>query len=253
MMVEFQKNIMIKGTIVCETGLHIGSTRGEMSIGGVEVIVIVDPKTGRPVIPGSSLKGKIRSLLELKDRMYSSDGQPHGHKQDEKCEDPNCRICIVFGGSETKIGPTRLIVRDMIMDELPELELKTENVINRLTGKAEHPRTIERVPKGSTFVLDMIYGVYNIEDLNHLKTVFDGMALLEDSYLGASGSRGYGKVRFEKITFKVKTKADYQNGIKEEREPVTIVVDGAEKKEFTVNEVLLYFDKIKEKIEKTEN
>jgi len=163
------------------------------------------------VIPGSSLKGKIRSLLEMREQKYTSSGKPHGHEKD--CSDKDCRICTIFGSSDdVERGPTRLIVRDAIHKGRIETEVKAENVINRLTGKAESPRFFERVPAGTIFDFEMVYQIYNTADLEHLPYLFEGMHLLEDSYLGGSGSRGYGKIEFKEITLTVKTVEDYKNG-----------------------------------------
>jgi CRISPR-associated protein Csm3 len=240
--VEFQKNIIIHGRIQCKTGLHIGGAKEELEIGGTDAPVIIDPKTRKPVIPGSSLKGKMRALLELRDKSYSKKGSPHGHE--EKCEVPECKICTVFGSSaEIQRGPTRLIVRDAIMDEMPELEIKAENVINRLTGKAEHPRSSERVPAGSEFGLEMVYSVYNDNDLGYLRMVFEAMHSLEDNYLGGSGSRGYGKVEFKDIQLSVKTKTDYISGVAR-GVVVTLKINGEEKDRFEITELLQHFDNI---------
>jgi len=242
--IEFDRNVLISGKIICKTGLRIGGAKEELEIGGTDTPVIIDPKTRIPVIPGSSLKGKMRALLELRDKKYSKYGSPHAHG--EKCGDPKCKICTIFGSSEdVPRGPTRLIVRDVFMDEGPEIEIKAENVINRLTGKSEiGPRFLERVPAGSKFSLDMVYSIYNEEDLNNLKAVFEAMSLLRDSYLGGSGSRGYGKIEFTDIELKVRTKDDYTKGVEKE-EPIRIKVNEETIVKFTVNEILLYFDALK--------
>jgi len=230
-MVQFQKNIIINGKLKCETGLHIGAAKEALEIGGMDNPVIKDLYTGKPIIPGSSIKGKIRSLLELRDKKYDSDGTPHSHK--EKCSDPSCKFCIVFGSSgDIERGPTRLIVRDSICHDEVETEVKAENVINRLTGRAEHPRSQERVPAGTEFEFEMIYGIYDENDYPNLKFVFEGAKLLEDSYLGGSGSRGYGKVSFRELRFRVRASADYAKGGDGRR----ITVDG--KESFSVEELL---------------
>lgn len=212
---RFRGNLLIKGKIECLTGLHIGSSKAELEIGGLDNPIILDPQTKAPVIPGSSLKGKIRSLLELQEQKYTSSGKPHGHEKD--CSDNRCWLCTIFGSSDdVERGPTRLIVRDAIHNVHNgrfETEIKAENVINRVTGKAESPRFFERVPAGSTFDFEMVYQIYHTtSDLEHLAHLFEGMHLLEDSYLGGSGSRGYGKIQFKDITLTLKTAEDYKNG-----------------------------------------
>ncbi|MEA2074233.1 MAG: type III-A CRISPR-associated RAMP protein Csm3 [Euryarchaeota archaeon] len=212
MELNFEKNIRIKGTIVCETGLHISRAMESIDIGGVDAFVIRDMRTGRPYIPGSSLKGKIRSLLELEYGQYPTSGSRKGLS----CNCGECDICLIFGhtNKEKETGPTRIIVRDTEPTEAvgeEVVEIKGENTINRITSEAS-PRFFERVPAGSKFNFEMIYSVYHKGDLDRLKMLFEGMSHLEDNYLGGSGSRGYGKIRFEDLEFKQKTKQDYQEG-----------------------------------------
>lgn len=219
--IAFQKNILIRGTLVCDTGMHIGGVKESMEIGGTDNSVILDPRTNLPIIPGSSIKGKMRSLIELQGEYTLDDGKPHS------CDKPDCDLCIVFGRGATeavKSGPTRLIVRDAHPTEKTRdwwdrsedlvhgTEIKGENWINRITSAAD-PRFIERVPAGSEFEFEMIHSVYQTNDFpERLKLVFEGMHLLEDNYIGASGSRGYGKMRFKDIELKQKTKEDYMDG-----------------------------------------
>lgn len=219
--IRFQKNILIRGILVCDTGMHIGGVKGSMEIGGTDSPVILDPRTNLPMIPGSSIKGKMRSLIELQGEYTLDDGKLH------KCVNPDCDLCIVFGRGateEVESGPTRLIVRDAhptketrdwwgrSEDLVHGTEIKGENRINRITSAAT-PRFIERVPAISEFEFEMIYSAYQTNDFpERLKLVFKGMHLLEDNYIGASGSRGYGKVRFKDIELKQKTKNDYISG-----------------------------------------
>jgi CRISPR-associated protein Csm3 len=219
--IAFQKNILISGILVCDTGVHIGGVKESMEIGGTDSPVILDPRTNLPIIPGSSIKGKMRSLIELQGEYALDDGKPHS------CDKPGCDLCIVYGrGAKeaVKSGPTRLIVRDAhptketrdwwdrSEDLVHGTEIKGENWINRITSAAD-PRFIERVPARSEFKFEMIYSVYQTNDFpERLKLVFEGMHLLEDNYIGASGSRGYGKMRFKDIELKQKTKEDYMNG-----------------------------------------
>ncbi len=220
--VIFQKNILIKGVLVCDTGMHIGGVKESMEIGGTDSPVILDPRTHFPIIPGSSIKGKMRSLIELQGEYRIIDGNLHS------CDKADCDLCIVFGRGateEVKSGPTRLIIRDSppskktsewwkrTEDIVHGTEIKGENQINRFTSAAI-PRFIERVPAGSEFGFEMIYSVYQGKDFpDRLKLVFNGMHLLEDNYIGASGSRGYGKIQFKDIQLKQKTKNDYIRGI----------------------------------------
>jgi CRISPR-associated protein Csm3 len=196
--------IVLKGTITLETGMHIGGAKTALDIGGLDLPVIKTPK-GVPYIPGSSLKGKIRTLLAKKE------GSPDV-KHDSDI------LCKMFGGVEVKELQkaqeiTRLIFRDAYLDvekfkqDFPEKEVKletdfsevkTENTIDRKTGKAQHPRTIERVPAGAVFHFEIILDKYDTDNSDEFEAKLkEGFALLEKDYLGGSGTRGYGKVKIE--------------------------------------------------------
>ena len=152
------KHVRIHGTLTCKTGLRIGGTAGEVEIGGMDNPLIRDPVTQYPYVPGSSLKGKLRSLMEYKLGKIDQRGTPCG------CVQPTCLVCTVFGPHmkpNHDLGPTRIIVRDASLSEesipalnqlleqgLPRAEVKSENTINRRTGVALNPRTQERVPAG---------------------------------------------------------------------------------------------------------
>lgn len=229
MSVEFLGNIILKGKMVCLTGLHIGGSKEKFEIGGVDAPVIRDPWTNYPYIPGSSLKGKMRALLAYKEGKADKDPPK------KENFDPNCPIQRVFGipgdfvsdkNLEKAIGPTRLIVRDAHPDaktiemwesldsELLYTEYKPENSINRLTSAA-NPRFLERVVKDSVFNVEFIFGVYKINkviDAHYFKYVIESLRLLEHSALGGSGSRGYGQVEFKFIKPLVVKREDYISG-----------------------------------------
>ncbi|MCR5129441.1 MAG: type III-A CRISPR-associated RAMP protein Csm3 [Lachnospiraceae bacterium] len=196
--------IQITGIMETVTGTHIGGSSEFSAIGAVDSPVIRDAATNMPMIPGSSLKGKMRTLLA---KAYS-DGLPKKHDED----DP--KIVRLFGGSakvEGKIPHAKLLFSDMILCNREELyangaqgltEVKFENTINRLTAVA-NPRQIERVIRGAQFPLDIIYEVYDegqIED--DMKLLAQGFRLLKYDYIGGSGSRGYGKVSFSDLEAK---------------------------------------------------
>jgi CRISPR-associated protein Csm3 len=206
----------ITGKIRLDTGLHIGGSADATQIGGVDNPVIRQPLDGKPYIPGSSLKGKMRSLLELELGKINKDGELH--KYTETCANERCPICYIFGAAATEdapIGPGRLIVRDCLVhkdsekdlerlrDErgLPYAEDKPEISINRITARP-HLRNMERVPAGICFALDISYRVFdnNGDEGQRDKKLFDyvlrGLALIQQDTLGGSGSRGYGKVSF---------------------------------------------------------
>ncbi|MCM8765078.1 MAG: type III-A CRISPR-associated RAMP protein Csm3, partial [Candidatus Omnitrophica bacterium] len=219
---------VIKAAIKAETGLRIGGSSTGVKIGGVDQPVISDPY-GRPYIPGSSLKGKLRSLMERKESVkFNSDGT-HFCATPEEYKD--CAICKIWGIMGDKIKNyatlTRIIVRDTFLDEssiteemrknleLQWTEIKMETAINRSTGTAlgGSLRQIERVPAGAKFSpLEIIYTCYEEQDKQLMIKIFEAMELLEHDYLGGMGSRGYGKVKFEDIEIYWNTKENYELG-----------------------------------------
>jgi CRISPR-associated protein Csm3 len=221
---SFQGKVVITGKIGVVTGLHIGGNKSALDIGGVDN-AFIRTKKGRVFIPGSSLRGKIRSLLEKAEDVFEANGEPSGSVND---------VTKIFGIHKAKnneeikpIKPVTLIVRDAYLsDRLNEgenekknerefLEIKTENTINRITGKASKsgPREIERVSEGAEFLFEMIFNLNYDESENEklLKQLFKGMKLLEDDYLGGSGTRGYGKVKFIDLKLELRSK-DYYEG-----------------------------------------
>lgn len=208
------KKILVSGKIVTKTGLHIGGSNSSMSIGGVDTAVIRNPLTDKPIIPGSSLKGKMRCLLEQIDGTF---GRGFGRNiQHGPTDNPENRIARVFGTAvnDEKNIPSKVIIRDceLIDDDneilnnqntdLPYSEIKTEVVIDRITSAAM-PRQIERVPAGIDFKFDMVINVFDNDDEEQMvNLVFNGLKLLQDDYLGGSGSRGSGQIEFfiKKVT-----------------------------------------------------
>ncbi|MCB1656790.1 MAG: type III-A CRISPR-associated RAMP protein Csm3 [Pseudomonadales bacterium] len=211
--------IAIEGTLELVTGLHIGAGNEELHIGGIDNPVLKHPYTNQPYIPGSSLKGKMRSMLEWKAGIVSEcEGKPVSAKVLAKLKDSTkkqnaTRIAQLFGvagdANDEKIalelGPTRLSFWDCHLTQawLDErlnqqqsyTEAKSENIIDRIKGVAEHPRQSERVPAGATFSFKLT--IRQLEgDENLLNTVFAGLKLLELDGIGGSGSRGYGKIKF---------------------------------------------------------
>ena len=212
--------IFIEGTIKAVTGLHIGGSKSALDIGGIDLAVIKTAKDKMPFIPGSSLKGKLRSMLALEG----------GYK---KVDDDSPEIKRIFGYSADQGGtlgmPTKLIVRDAdLMHEsfnedfkdedldFKYTEEKWENTIDRKTGTALHPRQIERVPAGAKFNLRMVYNVYIGKDKNKADTLEDlrlirqAMRMLCDDYLGGHGSRGSGHIAFEGVRAFIRSMEDYK-------------------------------------------
>lgn len=195
------KKIIIKGQLEVLTGMHIGGNSDNVEIGGIDNPVIkLAFKNNQPYIPGSSLKGKMRCLLE----------QISGATRVGESKEVNS----LFGITEDKrmgtvTQPSKIIVRDAMLTEESEKKLrlcetldtlytenKFENVIKRVEGAAEHPRQSERVPAGAIFNIEFVINVWNDDDEQALLALFHrGINLLENDYIGGSGSRGYGQVK----------------------------------------------------------
>lgn len=209
----------ITATLELVSGLRIGAGDSEMRIGGVDNTVIRHPHTQVPYIPGSSLKGKIRSLLEWRSGAVKE--EPLGYKDLQNASDTSRddvrRILQLFGisgdaklGKEMlSLGPSRLSFWDcnlqaeweqQVRDNNQMLtEVKSENRINRISGVAEHPRQTERVPAGALFDFRLSLKKLADDSDDLLRTALQGMKLLEFDSLGGSGSRGYGKVKFVNV------------------------------------------------------
>jgi CRISPR-associated protein Csm3 len=220
--------LILEGEMHCETGLHIGAGKGSLEIGGSDNPVVKDAQ-GRPYLPGSSLRGKIRSLLEQysgaavpSELVYLSrrKGQEVRIHQSDR---PDDEICLLFGRNAGRMErvtgdpldshnatPARLAVfdapleiesitppmRENLDDELTEV--KNENAIDRITSQA-NPRTLERVPAGARFRVRFIIDLLCDEDAPLFSHLLEGMRLLEDDALGGGGSRGSGRVRFSNL------------------------------------------------------
>ncbi|OPX90696.1 MAG: RAMP superfamily protein [Pelotomaculum sp. PtaB.Bin104] len=208
---RLEKHVVMSGVILCETGLRIGGSKDDIEIGGMDNPIIRHPVSGLPYIPGSSLKGRMRSLLELRhSRTTQQSGEP--------CDCGHCNICKIFGTHKSRtnnLGPTRIIVRDAFLtpDSKDELkvanqekgiyysEVKYENRINRKTGKAGDPRPSERVPADTKFDFEIVLRIFEEDNEEEvLGLIKEGLSLVQREYLGGSGSRGYGKVRFIDIS-----------------------------------------------------
>jgi len=191
-------------------GMRIGGAGGGLEIGGVDpnLMALKDPISGEPYIPGSSLKGKLRSTLE-KEHGLGRDGKPCG------CGKMGCPVCPVFGAHmnlRAESGISRLSVRDAHFTESyrktwklnPVFEAKTENTIDRSRGTAENPRTQERVPAGAVFQAEMVLKVFERDnDGKMVKDLKNALAIVQrlDS-LGAGGSRGSGRIAIRSFSEK---------------------------------------------------
>jgi CRISPR-associated protein Csm3 len=207
--------VFISGKIKAVTGLHIGGSKTALDIGGIDLNVI-KTASGVPFIPGSSLKGKLRSILAREEGSDDVKKAP--------------LIQELFGAANDRTNdgtPSRLIVRDALLDkedfenkkadntfshlDLEWTEGKWENRIDRKTGTAKDPRQLERVPAGARFDFELVYNVFDDDKHEtHLAAIKKAMRILEDDYLGGQGSRGYGKIEFVDVTFEQKTISDYE-------------------------------------------
>ena len=240
---QLHGRIILQMDVHVVTGLHVGGAGGKVEIGGVDSPVIRDPLTGQPYLPGSSVRGKMRSLVE---RIYGREqNQSIGQgvrihsllSKDKKFQTLNGAVDLdkyhaafridetvsIFGvtGDEPVPHPTALVVRDAKLGtesaehlkkaatDLPYTEVKWEATIDRVTSAAT-PRQIERVPAGAVFAgLEMIYNIYEQSNLDHFSVLFKALSLVEEDYLGGLGARGSGKVRFELTKVMARKGADY--------------------------------------------
>nr|MDO8088615.1 type III-A CRISPR-associated RAMP protein Csm3 [Candidatus Sigynarchaeum springense] len=245
---KWLKNIVFTASLVLETGLHIGGLKESVGIGGVDNPVIrttrqVEPGAKAiPYIPGSSLKGKLRSLLELKytkSIIPATKGKvPEGYLRvgsnfiDYGGEGKATLIPVMFGipadeeeGTGESISVTRLQVRDAFPSKdtidgwsqnqeiLDGTEVKAENSIDRVTSAA-NPRFFERVPAGARFDLEIVMAIFEGDDEAAMTALLkESIAMLEDNYLGGMGSRGYGKVRVQGFQAETRDEAFYSRKI----------------------------------------
>lgn len=203
------RHIRFRGTLTAKSGLRIGAPRDDIEIGASDAPVLRHPLTRIPYIPGSSIKGKLRSALEYRhNKINPNTGQPCG------CANLDCLVCRLFGPHLRPthgLGPTRLLARDASLTDasitalsslqdagLMYVELKNENMIDRRTGVAAGGRGLrsqERVPAGAVFEFGMTLRVFADDGVQqHLNFLQEGLALMQEEYLGGSGSRGYGEI-----------------------------------------------------------
>ena len=230
--------LILDGELFCETGLHIGAGKGSLEIGGADNPVVKDA-FGRPYVPGSSLRGRLRALLEQASGMavpselvYLSKrkGQEVRIHQSDR---PDDFVCLLFGrnpGRMERVGgdalessaasPARLTVYDAALDPesiTPQMrenlddeltEVKSENAIDRITSQA-NPRTLERVPAGARFIVRFVLDLLCAEDRTLLARLIEALRLLEDDALGGGGSRGSGRVRLENMALTWRNRGFY--------------------------------------------
>ncbi len=218
----------LKGKLIVKTGLHIGAGNDKVEIGGMDNPIIRNPLTREPYIPGSSIKGKMRSLIEWETGVLAKTG---GKPCD--CGNADCKVCRVFGSgnNSSKVenardrGPTRLIMRDAVLTkEWSEkfrngnalVEEKAENSLNRITAEA-NPRPIERVVPGVEFDFEISYRIIDTGDNGDTdkkyfkEVVLKSLKMLENDYLGGGGTRGNGQVEFKDLVDESGNKVDLKN------------------------------------------
>ncbi|OJV38783.1 MAG: type III-A CRISPR-associated RAMP protein Csm3 [Bacteroidales bacterium 36-12] len=213
------KKIRVKTTIELVTGLHIGGSKDNVEIGGIDTPVIkAATMNGQPYIPGSSLKGKIRSLLEQIAGAAEVGGGTKKDGQNYKYSDKpqSIREIIDLFGFANDEKPSKIIFRDSYLTQesielleksdtldMPYTENKFENTIDRQTGvtKKGGIRQIERIPAGVSFDVEIIINVWDDDEdgKKSLELLKNGIHALENDYLGGSGSRGYGQVKFSEL------------------------------------------------------
>jgi CRISPR-associated protein Csm3 len=241
----FLGKLILEGEIHCQTGLHIGAGKGALEIGGADNPVVKDA-FGIPYIPGSSLRGRLRALLEQTmglavpaELVYLSKrkGQEVRIHQSDRVDD---EICVLFGRNPGRVDkvtgeplegavatPARLTVYDapLVVDSItPQMrenlddeltEVKSENAVDRITSQA-NPRTLERVPAGARFKFRMVMDVLCEEDKPLVSRMAEGLRLLEDDALGGGGSRGNGRVAFGGLSLIWRSKDYYAKGTAEQ-------------------------------------
>lgn len=196
----------ITGVIHCLSGLRVGGSDELLQIGGTDLTCIKHPVTLKPYIPGSSIKGKMRSEQEQRLEKFG------GRDQSEPCGCANCLVCRIFGphkNTRHQLGPTRIVVRDASCTHGGETELKSENVIDRKTGTALHPRKVERVVAGSEFKLRIGIQVWDLDASSKhnnknggealIEFVKDGLRALQQTGLGSGISKGSGEIEFREL------------------------------------------------------
>jgi CRISPR-associated protein Csm3 len=237
---KFLGKLLIEAEMLCHTGLHIGAGKGTLEIGGADNPVVKDA-FGRPYVPGSSLRGRLRSLLEqalglaVPSELVFVNKRKGQEVRIHASDNPGDEICLLFGRApgrveklsgealaQTAITPARLTVYDAALDMdsiTPQMreslddeltEVKSESAIDRITAQSQ-ARTLERVPAGAKFQVRMVLDILCEEDKELIATLLQGLSLLEDDTLGGGGSRGSGRVSFAnlKLTWRG---ADYYKG-----------------------------------------
>lgn len=241
--VQLQGRLFLNFTLNAKTGLHIGGSPSNIAIGNLDNHVIRNPLTDQPYIPGSSLRGKMRSQLEKQLGVPQNQriGQVFIHTCQTWRDYRSCKVCRTFGlpGEKEFAEASRLIVRDAFLTkesadqlkdvktDLPFTEVKWEATIDRATAAAV-PRQQERVPAGAIFAGELTFSLYKFEprdqdrqELELFSTVLEALSLVQEDYLGGQGARGSGNVDFTNLTLRIRMNKAYNN-LQDVREAATL-------------------------------
>ena len=198
-----KQQIKIRGVLTVESGLHIGGTKDDIGISTTDNPIIRNPLTGMPYIPGSSIKGKMRSLFEQNE-------QAKGDSYPCRCGKKDCIVCTLFGAHmnmKGESGAPRVMFRDAVLSEAYKdlsqdsslVEIKSETAIDRKTGTAANGslRQMERIAAGVSFDYEIVILVWDGDNPAVLQSsVENGLRMIEATGLGAKTTAGYGKVNF---------------------------------------------------------
>ncbi len=242
---KFLGKLLVEAELACHTGLHIGAGKGTLEIGGADNPVVKDA-FGRPYVPGSSLRGRLRSLLEqalglaVPAELVYVNKRKGQEVRIHASDAPGDEICLLFGRApgrveklsgealnQSAISPARLTVYDAPLDVdsiTPQMreslddeltEVKSESAIDRITAQSQ-ARTLERVPAGAKFQVRLVLDVLCEEDKELVPVLLQGLSLLEDDTLGGGGSRGSGRVSFANLKFTWRSAEYYKGGAEKE-------------------------------------
>lgn len=204
-MAKLKKYIKVASKIELLSGTHIGGSESKLQVGGIDKPVIRNPITNMPYIPGSSLKGRFRMALELKYNDIFSETEPSQNQESDSL------VCKLFGNGKAQntVEPTRLIFRDanlaegfddyILGEEKTELKMDRKKMAAAKTG----PRTQERIPAGAKFDFEVVIRIFEGDNENlFIERLKEAINIVEMEFIGGSGSRGYGKVKFEDLEIK---------------------------------------------------
>jgi len=209
---KLEKRIILTGTVEAITPLHVGSGKSEFEIGEVDMPILTTPE-GQPYIPGSSLKGRVRAEAE---RIARQKGMVvcYPPKVDNMCGSKGninalCICCRIFGTAGNVSVASKVKFRDAYpLDTVGALLERTGIAIDRETGTVAKGAfyTIQAVPAGARFGLEIVAENLSEDELKLLKAALKSV---EDSALGGSSSRGFGKVRITISKVSVRTAGYY--------------------------------------------